>query len=214
MKTQVLQILILYFTLTINQSVFSQTITDTIYFSNSDTMIVNYRNKNGKLKFEEFYIKGKAEYYNRWYYKKNRYGFSRMNSLDPINSPVYQKEFNTDKTIRFEKTTLNNKLNGPLVLYKNGKIQLCSYYKKDMLDSITKIYFENGQLWTELIFDKDRFWVVLSNYNKDGKPMEKGTLFYGNGTRIVYDENANILYTEYFKGGILKRKERIKNSRE
>lgn len=204
-------LLLISLSLLIYQDALCQYKIDTVYTSNSDSMIVRYNKKNGQIKFEEFYIKGKFVNYNVWYYRKNKYGFNKLDSQDPLNNITLTKEYNIDGHINFEKTTLHNRLNGhSKTFYVNNKIQLDCYYKNDKIDSIAKMYFENGQLWTEIMFNKDKFWEVLSNYDKNGNPIEKGTLVNGYGTRIVYDPNANILYVQHFRNGNLKKTIRTK----
>ena len=49
---------------------------------------------------------------------------------------------------------------------------------------------------------------MLTNFDKNGNSMEKGTLKDGNGTLFLYDENGKLTTIEYYKNGRRIKKEK------
>ncbi len=84
---------------------------------------------------------------------------------------------------------------------------MCNY-KNGNQESIQIRHFENGQVWTNLLYMNGKLWEVYSNFNKNGNEMNKGTLRGGNGTLLLYDENGKLLEEESYLNG--KRKQRKK----
>lgn len=70
--------------------------------------------------------------------------------------------------------------------------------------------YEDGKIWSEVIY-KDGFpWEVLSNYNRNGVLQEKGTLKNGNGTLFIYDKEGKLMYIFHHKNGLITTYEVIK----
>jgi len=65
-------------------------------------------------------------------------------------------------------------------------------------------YYPNGKLWSEVIFKDGLQWTVISNFDKNGIPQEKGTLLDGNGTLYLWDEGGEIAEVRSFENGELK----------
>jgi antitoxin component YwqK of YwqJK toxin-antitoxin module len=78
-----------------------------------------------------------------------------------------------------------------------------SYFVSNgLLNGSYKYYHSNGQLWTELIFSNGKEMEVVSNYDRNGKAQQKGTLKDGNGTVILYDEDGKQTQILEFKDGV------------
>ncbi len=71
-----------------------------------------------------------------------------------------------------------------------------------------KIFHANGKLWTERIYKDGKPWKVLNNYDKNGQKTEAGTLDNGNGTLYVYNEDARLIFIQYYQNGILLKTDR------
>lgn len=85
--------------------------------------------------------------------------------------------------------------------YQNGNIKSIITYSFGLEDGFYKYYHENGQLWTERTFVKGKAKDILSNFDRNGKPKEKGSLKNGNGTVILYDENGKVTGIQEYKDG-------------
>ncbi|WP_282053402.1 trypsin-like peptidase domain-containing protein [Maribacter luteus] len=53
-------------------------------------------------------------------------------------------------------------------------------------------YYPNGKLWSKRIYKDGLPWTVLSNYDLNGKPQEKGTLKEGEGTLYDWNEEGTV----------------------
>jgi hypothetical protein len=62
--------------------------------------------------------------------------------------------------------------------------------------------YRNGKLWSEVLYKNGLPWTVMSNFDINGKPQEKGTLLDGNGTRYVYDEKGVLVSIYHLEKGI------------
>jgi hypothetical protein len=67
----------------------------------------------------------------------------------------------------------------------------------------SKLYHSNGQLWSERIYKNGLLLSVLSNYDKNGNSVDKGTLIDGNGTVNLYDEEGKLYIIDTYKDGVL-----------
>jgi hypothetical protein len=68
-------------------------------------------------------------------------------------------------------------------------------------------YHDNGRLWSEREYRDGKPWRVISNYDRNGKEVEKGTLEDGNGTLFKYDELGKLTTIEkYHKGKLIESK--------
>jgi hypothetical protein len=48
-------------------------------------------------------------------------------------------------------------------------------------------------------------WTVVANYDSKGNKRDPGTLKEGNGTIILYDDDATIREVVIFKNGVLQK---------
>ena len=99
---------------------------------------------------------------------------------------------------------------GKLIQYgDNGKKSYEAYYINSIRDGKATWYHSNGQIDQEGIYkydpeskdsDKSLRWEIISSYDRNGKPREKGTLKEGNGTWISYNEDGSKSITTYKNG--------------
>jgi antitoxin component YwqK of YwqJK toxin-antitoxin module len=69
---------------------------------------------------------------------------------------------------------------------------------------IEKIYHVNGKLWQEKKRKGPNLcWEILSNFDKNGNPVEKGSLKNGNGTEYSYSEEGVLKIIFEYKNGLL-----------
>lgn len=85
--------------------------------------------------------------------------------------------------------------------YANGVVQSISNYKDDKLNGKYEYFYDNGQLWTERIFEEGKLISVNSNFSRDGYPQAIGTIKNGNGTVLLYDEAGNLVKTIWYENG-------------
>lgn len=70
-------------------------------------------------------------------------------------------------------------------------------------DGSYQYYFDNGQLWTESQFKNNSMFTILSNFDRNGKPRDKGILKDGNGTVNFYTEEGVIYLIRNYQDGKL-----------
>jgi antitoxin component YwqK of YwqJK toxin-antitoxin module len=85
--------------------------------------------------------------------------------------------------------------------YENGRLKEVVSFKDNQVTGINKSYHDNGQLWREIEMKGGKVWQVLSNYDRNGRPQDKGTLKRGNGTLKRYDENGKLIAVDHYKDG-------------
>jgi hypothetical protein len=61
--------------------------------------------------------------------------------------------------------------------------------------------YDNGKIWSEVIYKNGFAWEVISNYKENGIPQEKGTLKNGNGTANLYDKDGKLKLIFHYKNG-------------
>lgn len=83
--------------------------------------------------------------------------------------------------------------------YENGKIKTISHYKNGMYDGMMLFFHQNGKLWSERLYKNGIPYTVISNFNVDGIPVEKGTLKEGNGTLYIYSHAGSLLRIEQYQ---------------
>jgi len=89
--------------------------------------------------------------------------------------------------------------------YTNGNVKSSTNFQNGVPDGVYKYFYDNGQLWTERLYSKGKVMEVISNFNHEGKPVDKGTLKAGTGTVIVYDEEGKQTSVLTYKNGELVR---------
>ena len=101
--------------------------------------------------------------------------------------------------------------NGIFKLYYPNSRQLyfTGQMKNGVRDGVANWYYKNGQLKQSVIYkyseDENHTglrWEVLIMFDKEGNPLNKGTLKNGNGTWNKYDEEGKLSGTSTFKNGI------------
>jgi antitoxin component YwqK of YwqJK toxin-antitoxin module len=87
--------------------------------------------------------------------------------------------------------------------YTNGNVKSSTNFQNGVPDGVYKYFYDNGQLWTERLYSKGKVMEIISNFNREGKPVVKGTLKAGTGTVIVYDEEGKQTRVLTYKNGEL-----------
>ncbi len=87
--------------------------------------------------------------------------------------------------------------------YDDGQLKMVENFSEGNTNGSYRYYYENGQLWTELETKDGKAWTVKSNYDRNGKAKDKGTLKDGNGTVKRYDEKGKLIAIEHYKNGEL-----------
>lgn len=86
--------------------------------------------------------------------------------------------------------------------YENGNLEDYVEFKFGEMDGNRRYYHANGQLWVEEQYVLDRPWNMITNYDKNGKQRDGGTLKDGTGTMIFYNEDNTIRQIIKYKNGI------------
>jgi len=112
-------------------------------------------------------------------------------------------QFESSKNIVLNKN-LRTQLNDEDVFirksyYKDGPINVISHLKDGKYEGLMTFYHKNGQLWSERIYKNGIPFTVLSNYDIDGNPIEKGDLKEGNGKLYIYNPDGTLNKIEEYK---------------
>lgn len=110
--------------------------------------------------------------------------------------------------LQFESSVMNNKMNGLTKEYydEDGSLKREMFFTDDVMNGSFKYYYPGGKLWIETEYKNGKPWNVLGNYDKNGKPREKGTLKNGNGTILLYNDDNTLRKVETYVNGELKDK--------
>lgn len=96
----------------------------------------------------------------------------------------------------------NNMLNGLSKYYfENNILQLKVECKQDERDGLTIEYYKNGKVFIECIYQKNRLWEVRSVYDSLGNRLDFGHLMNGNGTVTNYYPDGTVRQRGKFKDG-------------
>jgi hypothetical protein len=69
--------------------------------------------------------------------------------------------------------------------------------------------YNDGKIWSEVIYKNGLAWEVISNYKRNGMQQEKGTLKDGNGTAYNYDENEKLEFIFHYRNGLIIKYEKM-----
>ncbi len=86
--------------------------------------------------------------------------------------------------------------------YEGGGIYLIAHVINRKMEGLASFFHKNGFLCSERIYKNNIPYSVLSNHNRFDEPVEKGTLFEGNGTLYIYKDDGNLEEIETYKDGL------------
>lgn len=133
-------------------------------------------------------------------------GFSGAPVLELPTQLVYGKEsvhIYTIELMGLVHGTISEKNGGGFTAITPSKYIIETINNSPKYSGTAKLYHSNGQLWTEKIYKNGLLWSVLSNYDKKGNQVDKGTLIDGNGTLNIYDEEGKLYLIDTYKDGVL-----------
>lgn len=196
-----------------SSTLFAQKRKETVYSEKYDTMTVRFFNKNSKPDKEKNYVGDRLVSVKRWYYEKDYYGY-RLHDMSSILPMVeYRKEFYNNGQLKAEGTMVNGRESGALKSwFENGEPQCVCNFDKGKRDSIQVIHHENGTVCSEELWTEGKLMQVLYKKDKNGNPLDIGNFKDGNGTILIYDEDAKIISREIFKNGKLIKTEKLDKS--
>ena len=133
-------------------------------------------------------------------------GFSGAPVLELPTQLIYGKEsihIYTIELIGIVHGSINDKNGGGFAAITPSKYIIETINNSPKYSGLSKQYHNNGQVWTERLYKNGLLISVLSNYDKNGKPLDKGTLVNGNGTLNLYNEEGKLYLIETYKDGLL-----------
>ena len=86
--------------------------------------------------------------------------------------------------------------------HDGGGIYLIAHIINGKMEGLASFFYINGFLWSERIYKNNIPYTVLSNYDQFDEPIEKGTLFEGNGTLFIYNDKGSLEEIETYKDGL------------
>ncbi len=88
--------------------------------------------------------------------------------------------------------------------YENGNMEIIFNYNEGNLDGLYNYFHDNGQLWTERVYKDGKLWNVNSNYDRNGKKRDSGTIKNGTGKLNIYNTEGKLTKVYEYKDGIEK----------
>lgn len=117
----------------------------------------------------------------------------------------FERGYSNTGKLKYESSFLNDKLDGSSKdYYEDGSIKRDAQFSMGVLNGTLRYYHPGGKLWIEQIFKNGKPWIIVANYDKEGKPREKGTLKDGNGSVYLYNDDGSIRVIETYINGELK----------
>lgn len=99
--------------------------------------------------------------------------------------------------------------NGSYVVFDaNGNRTFEAEYLNGKREGRATWYYSNGQVLESVLYKSQKYnqsslrWEILSSFQENGVPRDKGTLKEGNGTWIVYDKEGKVKKVLTFKNGL------------
>jgi antitoxin component YwqK of YwqJK toxin-antitoxin module len=154
------------------------------------------------VKYQSIYKGNKVDGYSRDFYDDGTINVVKFYKNGKEQAKIEQR-------LKNNKLVLNNGNGTYYTFYPSGKKSTESEHRLGKRDGKTSWYYENGQLDQTIIYKYDDNlidglrWEVLSSFDKNGKPREKGTLKNGNGTIILYDSNGEKSGVMNIQNGVL-----------
>ena len=65
-----------------------------------------------------------------------------------------------------------------------------------------KYYHFNGKLWAERFYKDGKLWEVFSNFDINGRPLERGNFKKGSGNVNIYSEEGTLMETIVYVNGL------------
>lgn len=96
-----------------------------------------------------------------------------------------------------------------LTYYEDGKRQCVCNYKNGKQDGEQHVFYKNGQLYSNTLWEEGRLLEVKSLFNEQGEALEIGTLKNGNGDLFEYDKAGRKIGIRTFKNGKPGKKKRL-----
>jgi antitoxin component YwqK of YwqJK toxin-antitoxin module len=105
------------------------------------------------------------------------------------------------KIISRKMNYVNDTLDGEIKHYDaQGKLTQISNLKKGKQDGHDIFFYENGKMWADYIYKDDMIRSVIM-FDRNGAPLDAGTLTDGTGSLKIYDDSSRLIHTfEYSKG--------------
>lgn len=160
-----------------------------------------------ELNFDRLYVDG--EEVETIFYHENGKVASRGKLIDFQPHGLY-KMYDTTGILIAEQNFDKGILEGESTIYVNGKIHERHNFKNNEIEGLSRYYHANGQLWTVVEIKDGKVWNVLSNFDRDGKLQDKGSLKNGNGTINRYSEEGDLIAVDNYKNGkeVVKKKKK------
>lgn len=194
------------------------------YKNNQKTGVWKYYYENGQIKSITTYVDGEIDGNYKDYYDTGKLKRDYNNIKGKTNGEF--KGYNSNGTLSAvgnynddEKSgewkyyydngqvkRIGNYINGELdgewkYYYDNGQLEQFGNYINGKADGEWKIFHKNGNPFQVRSWENDKLIDIYTSLDANGKPLNKGTIANGNGTRIIYDNEGKIKKTENYING-------------
>ncbi|UKN00281.1 hypothetical protein K6119_11100 [Paracrocinitomix mangrovi] len=128
--------------------------------------------------------------------------------LNDGNGNLQSKEYYQSGSLLREGEYKNFKKEGIWKEYFDNSTQLkiSIPYSNNMLNGIYISYHLNGKVFYKIEFEQNKMMEILLLLDKEGKPLDKGTLVNGNGTYNDYNYQGELINTFTIENGTMKKK--------
>jgi|GEM_PF-6219514 len=156
-----------------------------------DTLVTEFLDKKGRTNFKTFELGGKTLFIEDYDYEKDgKYRvFRKEGHFKKAQGTAYGRY--PDGKIWLKTTLKDDKPHGDWVSYHaNGAIECKATFVEGNFDKQAQYFWENGQLFGILTYDKGLLKSVEGYFDKEGKPLPKGSFENGNGELFHYDHTG------------------------
>lgn len=92
-------------------------------------------------------------------------------------------------------------LHGPNKTWSNGIPTSVKSYENGLLNGIYKYFYEDGKVWSIHEYKQGDLWNIKGTWDKNGNPMQYGTLVDGTGSYYSYTESGVLERIYNYKNG-------------
>jgi len=87
----------------------------------------------------------------------------------------------------------------------NGNLKNIGTYVDGKATGEWKVYHDNNSIYQIKHWDNGKLLNIISCYDNEGNPLDKGSLINGNGTVNYYDESGHLTSTKTYIDGVIEK---------
>jgi antitoxin component YwqK of YwqJK toxin-antitoxin module len=156
--------------------------------------------RNGQLKYSGDKTNGKSTGTWKYYYDNGQ--LEAVYLWNKGKQQGTQKYYHRNGQLMFSGDKTDGKQTGKWkYYYDNGQLEFVIEYYNGKNHGTQKSYFESGKPMKVTIWEKGKLMNIISSFDNEGNPKDRGTLINGNGTVHTYGANGSLINTNTYKNG-------------